>query len=78
MWSQSGGKEARGELMELLTFEKLCGYLGASKKTIYNYINAGMPYIRPLGKGKKFFDKEKVDLWLLRYELPHNKLVRRK
>ena len=64
--------------MDLLTFDQCCEYLGVSKKTIYNYIKAGMPYMRPLGKGKKFFDREKVNLWLLRYELPHNKLIRRK
>ena len=64
--------------MDLLTFDQCCAYLGVSKKTIYNYINEGMPYMRPLGKGKKFFDKGKIDMWLLRYELPHNKLVRRK
>jgi len=65
--------------MELLTFDQCCEYLGVSKKTVYGYIKAGMPYMRPLGKGKKFFDKGKVDLWLLRFEKPKfMPLVRRK
>jgi len=61
--------------MDLLTFEQCCEYLGVSKKTVYGYINAGMPYMRPLGKGKKFFDKGKVDKWLLGYERPYAKLM---
>jgi len=66
--------------MDLLTFDQCCEYLGVSKKTVYGYINAGLPHMRPLGKGKKFFDKGKVDKWLLRYEEPHAKsgLVRRR
>jgi len=64
--------------MDLLTFDQCCEYLGASKKTVYGYINAGLPYMKPLGKGKKFFDKGKVDTWLIRFESPYSKLVRRK
>ena len=64
--------------MDLLTFEDCCNYLGVSKKTFYGYIKAGMPLMRPLGKGKKFFDKKKVDLWLIRWECPYTKLIRRR
>ena len=67
--------------MDLLTFEQCCEYLGVSKKTVYGYINAGMPYMRPLGKGKKFFDKGKVDKWILGFESPfqpRSGLVRRR
>ena len=56
--------------MDLLTFDQCCEYLGVSKSMVYKYMRAGMPYMRPLGKGKKFFDKKKVDLWLLRFERP--------
>ena len=56
--------------MDLLTFEQCCVYLGVSRSTLYKYIKAGMPFMRPLGKGKKFFDKGKVDNWLLRFERP--------
>ena len=67
--------------MDLLTFDQCCEYLGASKKTVYGYIKAGLPFMRPLGKGKKFFDKGKVDNWLLRFESTHARpmpLVRRR
>ena len=61
--------------MELLTFDQCCEYLGASRSTLYKYINAGMPYMRPLGKGKKFFDKKKIDMWLLTFESPYEKIM---
>ena len=65
--------------MDLLTFDQCCEYLGVSKKTVYGYIKAGLPHMKPLGKGKKFFDKGKVDNWLLRFERPKFvPLVRRK
>ena len=64
--------------MELRTFDQCCEYLGVSKKTIYKYIAAGLPYMRPLGKGKKFFDKKKVDNWVLRFEEPYSGLIRRR
>jgi len=61
-----------------MTFPDLCNYLGSSKKTIYRYIKAGLPYMQPNGSGKKFFDKAKVDRWLLKWEYPNYRLTKRR
>lgn len=52
--------------MELMTIENLAEYLGASKRTIYKYIQIGdcPKYIRITRKTIKF-DKKDVDEWLL-------------
>lgn len=48
-----------------LTFGEACTYLGYSKSHLYKLTSAGIiPFSKPTGK-KIYFDKNKLDEWLL-------------
>jgi excisionase family DNA binding protein len=49
----------------VLTFEQGCQYLGYAKSYVYKLTSAGiLPYSKPNGKSI-FFDKEKLEAWML-------------
>jgi excisionase family DNA binding protein len=49
----------------VLNIDELCAYTGYAKSYVYKLINAGtIPYSNPTGK-KLWFDREKIDLFLL-------------
>ncbi len=49
----------------ILTFAETCKYLGYSKSYLYKLTSAGIvPFSKPNGK-KLFFDREKLDEWML-------------
>lgn len=49
----------------VLSFEEGCTYLGYKKSYVYKLISAGkLPYSKPNGK-KIYFDREKLEEWML-------------
>lgn len=49
----------------VLSFEEGCAYLGYKKSYVYKLISAGvLPYSKPNGK-KIYFDREKLEGWML-------------
>lgn len=50
---------------KVLTFDEACDYTGISRSYLYKLTSAGdIPFSKPNGK-IIFFDKEKLDSWLL-------------
>lgn len=50
---------------KVLTFDQGCKYMGYAKSYVYKLTSAGIiPYSNPNGK-KIFFDREKLNEWLL-------------
>ncbi|HMJ46813.1 MAG TPA: helix-turn-helix domain-containing protein [Ferruginibacter sp.] len=50
---------------KVLTFEQGCMYLGYAKSYVYKLTSAGiLPFSKPNGKSI-FFDREKLELWML-------------
>ena len=50
---------------KVLTFDEACDYTGISRSYLYKLTSAGkIPFSKPMGK-IIFFNKEKLDLWLL-------------
>ena len=48
----------------VLTFEEGCAYMGYAKSTVYKFTMCGIiPFSKP--RKKIFFEKEKLDQWLL-------------
>jgi len=53
---------------KVLTFEQGCQYLGYSKSYVYKLTSAGiLPYSKP-NKKSIFFDREKLEAWMLSNE----------
>ena len=53
---------------EVLTFEETCDYTGISRSYLYKLTAAGtIPHSKPNGK-LIFFERKKVERWLLRNE----------
>lgn len=51
---------------KVLTFDEACEYTGISRSYLYKITSSGViPYSKPNGK-VIFFDKEKLDKWLLK------------
>jgi excisionase family DNA binding protein len=51
---------------KVLSFEEGCQYLGFKKSYVYKLTaNATLPFSKPNGK-KIFFDREKLEAWMLR------------
>lgn len=51
---------------KVLTFDEACDYTGISRSYLYKLTSAGIiPHSKPNGK-VIFFDKEKLDKWLLK------------
>lgn len=51
---------------KVLTFDEACDYTGISRSYLYKLTSSGViPYSKPNGK-VIFFDKEKLDKWLLK------------
>ncbi|GAB1856838.1 hypothetical protein MHTCC0001_16740 [Flavobacteriaceae bacterium MHTCC 0001] len=51
---------------KVLTFDEACDYTGISRSYLYKLTSAGdIPFSKPNGK-IIFFDKEKLDTWLLK------------
>lgn len=51
---------------KVLTFDEACEYTGISRSYLYKLTSSGViPYSKPNGK-VIFFDKEKLDKWLLK------------
>lgn len=51
---------------KVLTFDEACDYTGISRSYLYKLTSSGViPYSKPNGK-VIFFDKEKLNKWLLR------------
>ena len=51
---------------KVLTFDEACDYTGISRSYLYKLTSSGIiPYSKPNGK-VIFFDKEKLDKWLLK------------
>jgi len=52
----------------VLSVDEACTYLGMAKSYLYKLTSSGvLPYSKPHGK-KIFFDREKLDSWLLSNE----------
>jgi excisionase family DNA binding protein len=53
------------ERQRVLTFEEGCRYLGYKPSYVYKLTSGGvLPFSKPRG-GKIFFDREKLDEWML-------------
>lgn len=53
------------ENKRVLSLEEACAYLGYKKSYVYKLISAGiLPHSKPNGK-KLYFDREKLESWML-------------
>lgn len=53
------------ELKKVLTIDEACEYLGYKKSYVYKLTMEGiLPFSKPNGK-KIFFDREKLEAWML-------------
>ena len=53
------------ERQRVLTFEEGCRYMGYKPSYVYKLTSGGvLPFSKPRG-GKIFFDREKLDEWML-------------
>lgn len=49
---------------EWLTTKQACEHLGIARRTLYNWLDEGLPVHRGRKKGSLRFDKAEVDDWL--------------
>ncbi len=59
----------------VLTFDEVAAYTGLSKSYLYKLTSAGLiPHSKPNGK-QLFFEKNAIDIWLLRNEVKTNDVL---